>query len=89
MGNVRENRNVRARAEEISDDVLIAALNDPARRERLIFADEALVNEVIGRYLDELAGRASVPVVRGFAALSPLPRPTNLREAKRIVDGDF
>ncbi len=73
-------------AEELTDERIKEALRDGARRERVLFADETLVNEVIGRYLEELAA-ASVPVVRGFSALRPVRKPRTLAEAKEIVDG--
>ena len=74
-------------AEELTDVRIKEALRDSARRERVLFADETLVNEVIGRYLEELAAAASVPVVRGFSALRPVRKPRTLAEAKEIVDG--
>lgn len=76
----------RAETQIISDELLLRALDDEGLRERLIYTNESLCNAVIARYLDELSGSASVPVVRGFAALHPLPRPKTLQEAKRIVD---
>lgn len=68
--------------------MLERALSDCEIKEKLIFGNEQLCNEVIGRYIEELSGGFSVPVVRGFSALSPLPKPKTLGEAKRIVDGD-
>ena len=65
---------------------LLRALSDSTVRERLIFGNEEICNEVIRRYLDELAQPKGVPLVRGFSALSPLPRPKSLSEAKAIVD---
>ena len=73
--------------EKASDEAVQRALSDPARRARLLTANEALFNDVIAAYLDELCGTAAVPVMRGFGALSPLPRPRTLEEAKKIVDG--
>ena len=67
--------------------MLEKALADDEMKEKLIFGNERLVNEIIERYIDELSG-FSVPVVRGFSALSPLPKPKTLSEAKKIVDGN-
>lgn len=75
-------------SKEITDEQLRQAIADPVRRERLVFADEQLCNEVIARYLTELAATPAVPTLRGFAALSPLPKPRTLSEAKDIVDGN-
>lgn len=54
--------------------------------EEAIFANERLCNAIITRFLSELYEQRSAPVVRGRSALSPLPRPHTLQEAKRIVD---
>lgn len=70
----------------IMSEELLRALGDREVRERFIFGNEEICNEVIRRYLDELATPKSVPIVRGFSALSPLPRPRSLMEAKAIVD---
>ena len=67
-------------------EALMRALSDTDVRERLIFGNEEICNEIISRYLDELSYPKSVPLVRGFSALSPLPRPKSLSEAKAIVD---
>ena len=53
----------------------------------MVFSNDALVNAVIERYLDELSGAKSVPVVRGLSALCPVAKPKTLGEAKKIVDG--
>lgn len=74
-------------AERISDEQIVRALGDEDVRERLIFGNLSLMNAVIERYLDELAGGKSVPVVRGYASLCPVRKPKTLEEAKRIVDG--
>lgn len=71
---------------DVTDTQVRAALRDAERRERLIFGDEALYNLIIERYLDELSGAASVPVVRGYSALRPVHKPKTLWEAKQIVD---
>ncbi len=72
---------------EPTDEQLAAALSDAGRRERLVFSNDELVNAVIERYLDELSGIKSVPVVRGLSALCPVAKPKTLGEAKKIVDG--
>lgn len=66
--------------------MLLRALSEEEVRERLIFGNEELCNEIIGRYLDELTYPRGVPLVRGFSAISPLPVPKSLDEAKAIVD---
>lgn len=71
----------------VSEREIARALCDEGVRERLIYGNESLMNAVIGRYLDELAGGSSVPVVRGYASLRPVRKPKTLEEAKRIVDG--
>ena len=76
-----------AQAVEPTDEHLMAALSDEGRREKLVFSNDALVNAVIERYLDELSGAKSVPVVRGLSALCPVAKPKTLGEAKKIVDG--
>lgn len=73
----------------VSDEMLAAALSDTARCAPLVYADEALCNEIIERYLAELAGTPQVPSVRGYAALTPIPKPKTLAQAKRIVDGNL
>lgn len=70
-----------------TDDDIARALRQKDVCERLVLCNEEIVNAVIGRYLEELCGSASVPVVRGFASLSPLRKPHTLQEAKDIVDG--
>ena len=51
-----------------------------------IFADEALCNEVIARFISELYAQKPAPTLRGKSALLPIPRPRSLEEAKKIVD---
>ncbi len=52
-----------------------------------VFSDEELCNEVIERYLSELARSECVPVVKGYSALCALPKPKTLEDAKKLVDG--
>lgn len=72
---------------ECDEEIARRVLRQDEARERLIFGDEALVNEVIARYLLELERAPAIPVVRGYCALSPVPKPKTLDDAKRIVDG--
>ena len=84
-GETREAAN-KALREADEYDNLSRALRDRDVRERLIFGNEEICNEIITRYLDEMSAPRSVPLVRGFSAISPLPRPKSLDEAKAIVD---
>ncbi len=49
-----------------------------------IFANEKLCNEIIARFLQELGGQKSAPVVGGHSALSPGARPQTLGAPKKI-----
>lgn len=69
-----------------TDEMWQRVLADKEWCEQNVFGNETLCNAVIARYLDELSGRASVPVVHGFAALHPVKKPRTLQEAKEIVD---
>ena len=84
--------NVQVTTDEITQDTkseitqeIRNALNSEEVRQ-LIYENDEIVNEVIERYLRSLSG-SSVPVVRGLSALTPVPKPKTLSEAKAIVDG--
>ena len=65
------------------------SIEDALKREevrQLIYENDEIVNEIIERYLRSLSC-SSVPVVRGLSALTPVPKPKTLDEAKAIVDG--
>lgn len=70
----------------IDYEAIEEALKSGDAREKLIFANEEICNEVIVRYLEELSSAPKVPIVRGYSALSPLSKPRTLSDAKRIVD---
>lgn len=53
----------------------------------LALADENICNAVIEKYLGELESASHVPTVRGYSALSIIPKPKTLEDAKKIVDG--
>ena len=67
-------------------ETLRKALQSDEMREKLVFCDQEICNEVISRYMEELERTAFVPSVRGFSALAPVSKPRTLSDAKRIVD---
>ncbi len=74
---------------ELTDEKVLEFLKKDGNFERIVLSDSEICNAVISVYLDELYGSEGVPVVRGYSALSVLPKPKNLSDAKKIIDGLF
>lgn len=71
---------------DVTDEFLLKELKGE-RLLNMVLADERICNAVIAKYLDDISGAHSVPVIKGYSALSVLPKPKTLEDAKKIVDG--
>ena len=76
-------------ASEVSEEAIRAWLKREEVREKLVYADTALCDEIIARYLAELDGVSPVPVLRGYCAVRPVAKPRSLDEAGRIWRENF
>lgn len=62
-------------------------INDNEKLYEIVSGNEAVKNRIIGDYLLALSGKPNPSLIgTGYSALTPVHKPKNLADAKRIAD---